>query len=80
MDGPTLSVKPQNLKPVDKDKFSRCEFSSFEFAAKLQAEIGDDYEVLDYTDVAETSQTRHTCCGSSSNGQNLMEGIDAADW
>ena len=73
IDGTVLSVKPQNLKPVDKDKFSRCEFSSFEFAAKLQAEIGDGYEVLDYTEVAEKYPDSAHLLELLTNGQIFME-------
>ena len=76
IDGTVLSVKPQNLRPVDKDKFSRCEFSSFEFAAKLQAEIGDGYEVIDYTEVAEKYPDSAHLLELLTNGQNFCsEGI-----
>ena len=73
--GPALFVKPQNLKPVDKDKFSRCEFSSYEFASKLQAEIGDGYEVLDYTEVAEKYPDPAHLLWLLFNGQNFMTGV-----
>jgi ankyrin repeat protein len=72
-DGPTLSVKPQNLKPVDRDNYPRCDFSSFEFATKLQAEVGDDYEILDYTDVAANFADPAHLLWLLFEGQNLME-------